>query len=270
MYLFTWATPVMDGKLKSCHALELPFMWDAIDKPGLSMLTGDGPERQALADAMHAAWIAFARTGDPGWPRYDLDRRATKRFDIDDRDPRRPDGRRARPLGRHRADRHSRHADRLGQRAETYWMTEPPSTARAWPTTKLAASEQSQTMACRDLLGPAEPAHRHRVAHHPLDLLVAAHEAFEHRRARAPRAHAVDPDALRRVLERARPGQPDDAVLARDVRGEPGEADEPGAGRDVHDRAAALARACTGISARRQKKTLSRLSAIVRCQSSMS
>ena len=82
MYLFTWATPVMDGRLKSCHALELPFVFDAIDAPGLAMLTGDGPERQAIADAMHAAWIAFARTGDPGWPAYDLDRRATKRFDV--------------------------------------------------------------------------------------------------------------------------------------------------------------------------------------------
>lgn len=82
MYLFTWPSPVMDGKLKSCHALELPFMWDALDQPGLSMLTGDGPERQAIADAMHAAWISFGRTGDPGWPGYDLDRRATQRFDT--------------------------------------------------------------------------------------------------------------------------------------------------------------------------------------------
>jgi para-nitrobenzyl esterase len=82
MYLFTWETPAFGGKLKSCHALELPFMWDAIDRPGLSMLTGEGPERQALADTMHAAWIAFARTGDPGWPPYDLDRRATQRFDT--------------------------------------------------------------------------------------------------------------------------------------------------------------------------------------------
>lgn len=82
MYLFTWATPAFGGKLKSGHALELPFMWDAIDRPGLSMLTGDGPERQALADAMHGAWIRFARTGDPGWPAYDLERRATQRFDT--------------------------------------------------------------------------------------------------------------------------------------------------------------------------------------------
>ena len=82
MYLFTWESPAFDGKLKSCHALELPFMWDALDRPGLSMLTGDGPERQPVADAMHAAWIRFARTGDPGWPAYDLDRRATQRFDT--------------------------------------------------------------------------------------------------------------------------------------------------------------------------------------------
>ncbi len=82
MYLFTWESPVFDGRLKSCHALELPFMWDAIDTPGLSMLTGDGPGRRELADAMHAAWIAFARTGDPGWPPYDLERRATQRFDT--------------------------------------------------------------------------------------------------------------------------------------------------------------------------------------------
>jgi carboxylesterase type B len=83
MYLFTWASPVMDGKLKSCHALELPFMWDALSTPGLSQLTGDGPERQALADQMHADWIAFARTGDPGWPAYDLERRATQIFDTE-------------------------------------------------------------------------------------------------------------------------------------------------------------------------------------------
>ena len=31
---------------------------------------------------MHAAWIRFAHTGDPGWPAYDLTRRATQRFDT--------------------------------------------------------------------------------------------------------------------------------------------------------------------------------------------
>jgi para-nitrobenzyl esterase len=42
---------------------------------------GESPPQQ-LADTMHAAWVRFARDGDPGWPRYDLDRRAVMRFDV--------------------------------------------------------------------------------------------------------------------------------------------------------------------------------------------
>ena len=86
-YFFSWPTPVFGGFLKSTHALEIPFVFDNIDTPESAMFTGTGPERQRIADAMHAAWIAFARTGDPGtdalpaWPRYDRDRRATMRFD---------------------------------------------------------------------------------------------------------------------------------------------------------------------------------------------
>jgi carboxylesterase type B len=37
---------------------------------------------QQLADAMHAAWVAFATNGDCGWPKYDLSRRATMRLDT--------------------------------------------------------------------------------------------------------------------------------------------------------------------------------------------
>lgn len=46
---------------------------------------------QELSRAMHAAWVAFATTGDPGWPRYEPVRRATMRFDTASRvveDPR--------------------------------------------------------------------------------------------------------------------------------------------------------------------------------------
>ena len=63
-------------------------MFDNLDRGGAEMLTGDGPELQGIADAMHRAWIAFARTGDPNhaglpeWPQYDLERRATMRFDA--------------------------------------------------------------------------------------------------------------------------------------------------------------------------------------------
>ncbi|MDQ1534617.1 MAG: para-nitrobenzyl esterase [Actinomycetota bacterium] len=87
-YLFTFATPVFGGILRSTHALEIPFVFDNLDRGGADVLTGTGPERQGIADAMHRAWIAFARDGDPRhdglpeWPRYDLDRRATMRFDA--------------------------------------------------------------------------------------------------------------------------------------------------------------------------------------------
>ena len=79
MYLFTWESPALDGVLGSTHALEIPFVWNALSA-GADAFTGSGPEAQALADEMHAAWIAFATTGDPGWDRYDADRRATRVF----------------------------------------------------------------------------------------------------------------------------------------------------------------------------------------------
>ena len=87
MYLFTWETPAFGGLLRCTHALEIPFVFDNLDR-GTELFTGDAPERQQLADAMHRAWIAFARTGDPShpgipaWPAYDVDRRATMRFDV--------------------------------------------------------------------------------------------------------------------------------------------------------------------------------------------
>jgi para-nitrobenzyl esterase len=87
-YFFTWETAAFGGLLKSTHAIELPFVFDNIEGGGMQLITGDGPEVQPLADAMHRAWIAFARTGNPhhdglpAWPGYDLDRRATMRFDV--------------------------------------------------------------------------------------------------------------------------------------------------------------------------------------------
>ncbi len=81
MYRFTWETPVFGGMLRSTHALEIPFVFDTLHHAGADRLTGDGPERSAVAKRMHEAWIAFAREGDPGWPQYDEARRPTMRFD---------------------------------------------------------------------------------------------------------------------------------------------------------------------------------------------
>jgi para-nitrobenzyl esterase len=88
-YLFAWATPAFGGALGSCHALEIPFVFNNLDKPGASALTGPvTPEMQTLAEHMQDAWIAFARTGDPNhaglprWERYEPQRRATMIFDT--------------------------------------------------------------------------------------------------------------------------------------------------------------------------------------------
>jgi para-nitrobenzyl esterase len=84
MYEFAWRSPAFDGRLGSCHALELPFVFDTIDRGREQMMggaLGDEPPQQ-LADTMHGAWVRFARDGDPGWPRYDLEHRATMRFDL--------------------------------------------------------------------------------------------------------------------------------------------------------------------------------------------
>jgi para-nitrobenzyl esterase len=80
MYLFTWESPALDGALRSCHALEIAFVWNTLSTPGSDAFTGGGPEAQALADEMHGAWVAFATSGDPGWRRYDQGSRATRVF----------------------------------------------------------------------------------------------------------------------------------------------------------------------------------------------
>jgi para-nitrobenzyl esterase len=79
-YLFTWESPAMHGALGSCHALELPFVFGTLDLPGLDRFAGSGPAAHALSARMMDAWLAFARTGDPGWPAYDSSRRATMVF----------------------------------------------------------------------------------------------------------------------------------------------------------------------------------------------
>ncbi|HKC74648.1 MAG TPA: carboxylesterase family protein, partial [Chloroflexota bacterium] len=81
MYEFAWRSPQFSRRLGACHALELPFVFDNLQQNEHQALTGPGAP-QAVADAMHAAWVAFATSGDPGWPRYDLTRRATMRFNL--------------------------------------------------------------------------------------------------------------------------------------------------------------------------------------------
>ncbi|MDR7385093.1 carboxylesterase family protein [Promicromonospora iranensis] len=85
-YEFAWRSEALDGQLGATHAVELPFVFDTT---GLPVLNGPnallGPRRPptGLATRMHEAWVRFARTGDPGWARYDDRRRSTMHIDAE-------------------------------------------------------------------------------------------------------------------------------------------------------------------------------------------
>jgi para-nitrobenzyl esterase len=79
VYEFAWRSPLFGGRLGACHALEIAFVFDNLDPKASPMLGKDPPP--ALATAMHSAWVRFASTGDPGWPRYEPGRRPVMRFD---------------------------------------------------------------------------------------------------------------------------------------------------------------------------------------------
>ena len=86
MYSFAWETPAFGGRLKSPHAMDVPFTFDTVHL--LSPTDRDAPAF-TLAATMSATWAAFARTGTPDlpsiplWPPYALDRRATLILDND-------------------------------------------------------------------------------------------------------------------------------------------------------------------------------------------
>jgi len=67
------------GPLGACHALDVPLVFGTNAELG-QFLLGDrpAPEAIALGDLMRSEWIAFAKTGDPGWPRYSPGRRLTR------------------------------------------------------------------------------------------------------------------------------------------------------------------------------------------------
>ena len=72
MYLFSWQSPVLDGKYKAIHCMELPFVFNNINR--CENMTGGDRDAQNLADRVSQAWINFARYGDPnheGLPRWE-------------------------------------------------------------------------------------------------------------------------------------------------------------------------------------------------------
>lgn len=87
MYQFTQPSPIFGG---AAHAVEIPFVFDNLDKNGIEMLLGPIDDHlRSLATAMADAWTTFARTGVPAadglpaWEPYDPQRRATLVVGVD-------------------------------------------------------------------------------------------------------------------------------------------------------------------------------------------
>lgn len=80
-YNFSWRSPAFGGRLGAAHFVDVPFSFDTLTSDQAKAFIGPNPPA-SLAEAMHGAWVAFAKTGDPGWPAYDLATRTTKRFDA--------------------------------------------------------------------------------------------------------------------------------------------------------------------------------------------
>ena len=66
LYWFAWQTPVLDGRPRAFHCLDIPFLFANTDR--CASMTGGGERAAALGGRMADALLAFARTGDPNHP----------------------------------------------------------------------------------------------------------------------------------------------------------------------------------------------------------
>ncbi len=86
MYYLVWETPVGNNVFKTPHMLDIPFVFDNVERA--RVLVGPGPQPEALAKQMSDAWLAFAHTGNPDaksiphWPPYAAEQRSTMVFDV--------------------------------------------------------------------------------------------------------------------------------------------------------------------------------------------
>jgi para-nitrobenzyl esterase len=85
VYVLDWE---LNSTLRTPHGTDVPLVFDNVAS---SPAAAAAPGAQALADQMTDAWVAFARSGNPGtaalphWPPYSLDARPTMAFNLQSR-----------------------------------------------------------------------------------------------------------------------------------------------------------------------------------------
>jgi para-nitrobenzyl esterase len=97
LYEFAWASSALDGRVGAAHLVDLPFLFNNLDAPGVSALLGEAGGEEAainLARGFSSAVAGFVRSGNPNgtlgeWPAFTPAKRATQvlgatsRVDID-------------------------------------------------------------------------------------------------------------------------------------------------------------------------------------------
>ena len=84
-YIYAWRTPGLDGRPGPFHGAEIAFTFD--NAALCDHYSGGTAEAIVLSKQVSAAWLSFARTGNPNhadlphWPKYSSERRATMQFD---------------------------------------------------------------------------------------------------------------------------------------------------------------------------------------------
>ena len=88
-YLFTVESPAFNGLLKSCHAIDIGYVFGTLNaNKGTSGFFGGSEGNLALSEVVMDAWLAFARSGSPttdalaDWQPYSTTARSTAVFGI--------------------------------------------------------------------------------------------------------------------------------------------------------------------------------------------
>ncbi len=87
-YLFAHESPVLSGRIRSAHIVEIPYVFDTIERAPFIDAT---PAAAAHALQVSTAWATFARSGHPSapglpeWPPYAIPRRASMILDAESR-----------------------------------------------------------------------------------------------------------------------------------------------------------------------------------------
>jgi para-nitrobenzyl esterase len=85
-YIYSWRTPVLDGRPGSFHAAEIAFTFDNAEI--CDHYSGGTAEALLLSKQISTSWVNFARTGNPNhsglphWPAYTSEQRATMYFET--------------------------------------------------------------------------------------------------------------------------------------------------------------------------------------------